>query len=107
MQLKPLFSFTADVGTPQEAPNGSYGDRRFIPITGGSFQSSRIAGKVLPGGADYQLIRQDKVAELNVRCTFETDDNVIFLMKGLGMRHGPEAVIARIARGEDVDPNDY
>ena len=107
MQLKPLFSFTADVGKPQEAPNGPYGDRRFIPITGGNFTGSKIAGKVLPGGADCQLIRPDGVAELDVRCTFETDDNVIFLMKGLGMRHGPKAVLERIAAGEDVNPEEY
>ena len=107
LELRPLFEFTADVASPQVADDGPYGTRRFIPITGGRFAGARLRGKILPGGADCQLIRPDGVAELDVRCTFETDDGVVFLMKGLGMRHGPADVIARIARGEAVDPKSY
>lgn len=107
MQLQPLFTLFADVAEPQVAPNGPYGVRRFIPITGGHFEGKRISGKILPGGADCQLIRPDGVAELEVRCTFETDDGVMFLMKGLGMRHGPEEVLQRIAKGLPVDPGEY
>ena len=107
IELRPLFEFVADVATPQVAEDGPYGTRRFIPITGGRFQGDRLSGRLLSGGADCQLIRPDGVAELDVRATFETDDGVMFLMKGLGMRHGPEDVIARIAKGEDVDPATY
>jgi len=107
IELRPLFEFVADVATPQVAEDGPYGTRRFIPITGGRFQGDRLSGRLLSGGADCQLIRPDGVAELDVRATFETDDGVMFLMKGLGMRHGPEDVIARIAKGEDVDPASY
>jgi len=107
IELRPLFEFVAEVDPPQVAPDGPYGTRRFIPITGGRFEGNRISGKLLGGGADCQLIRPDGVAELDVRATFETDDGVMFLMKGLGMRHGPEAVIDRIAKGEDVDPAEY
>jgi len=107
IELRPLFEFVADVATPQVAEDGPYGTRRFIPITGGRFQGDRLSGRLLSGGADCQLIRPDGVAELDVRATFETDDGVMFLMKGLGMRHGPEHVIARIAKGEDVDPATY
>jgi len=104
---QPLFEFVAEVAQPQIAPDGPYGTRRFIPVTGGSFKGDRLAGRLLAGGADCQLIRPDKVAELDVRATFETDDGVIFLMRGLGMRHGSDAVIERIGRGEPVDPSEY
>jgi len=107
MEIKPLFNFTAEVSEPQVADNGPYGVRRFIPITGGTFEGDRLRGSILPGGADCQLIRPDGVAELEVRCTFKTHDGVMFLMKGLGMRHGPPTVIERIANGEDVDPSEY
>lgn len=107
MNITPLFQLYAEVAKPQVAAQGPYGDRRFIPVTGGHFAGERLSGKILPGGADCQLIRPDGVAELDVRCTFETDDGVIFLMKGLGMRHGPEAVLQRIADGEEVDPGEY
>ncbi len=102
-----LFEIRADVAEPQVTPNGPYGTRRFIPVTGGSFSGERLSGKLLPGGADCQLIRPDKVAELDVRVTLQTTDGTIFLMKGLGMRHGPEEVLARIGRGEPVDPAEY
>ena len=107
MQLKPLFDFYVDVAEPQVAPNAPYGDRRFIPITGGYFEGERLRGNILSGGSDCQLIRPDKVAELDVRCTFQTEDGVTFLMKGFGMRHGPEDVIEKIFAGEDVDPSTY
>ena len=38
---------------------GPLGERRIIPIVGGVFAGPRIKGKVLPGGADRQLVRQD------------------------------------------------
>lgn len=107
MELCPLFNFQVSVGEPQVTPDGPYGVRRFIPILGGTFEGDRINGKVLPGGADCQLIRPDGVAELEVRCTFQTDDDVIFLMKGLGMRHGPADVLQRIADGKPTDPSEY
>ena len=107
IELRPLFTLYADVAQPQIAEKGPYGDRRFIPVTGGSFTGERLSGKILPGGADCQLIRPDGIAELDVRCTFETDDGVMFLMKGLGMRHGPKEVLDRIAAGEGVPASDY
>ncbi|MFD0917340.1 DUF3237 domain-containing protein [Pseudahrensia aquimaris] len=107
MEIRPLFKFQVSVGEPHVTPDGPYGIRRFIPILGGSFEGERLNGAVLPGGADCQLIRPDGVAELEVRCTFQTDDGVIFLMKGLGMRHGPAEVLERIAKGEPTDPSEY
>ena len=107
MDLKPLFTLTAAVEPPQEALGGPYGDRRFMPVSGGHFVGERLAGKLLAGGADCQLIRPDGVAELDVRVMFETDDGVQFLMKGLGLRHGPPEVMARIIRGEIVNPSEY
>ena len=97
----------ADVAAPQITPDGPYGTRRFIPVTGGTFEGARLRGKLLPGGADCQLIRPDGVAELDVRATFQTHDGVIFLMRGLGLRHGAPEVMARIAAGEPVLSSEY
>ena len=105
--LRPLFELAADVAVPQITPQGPYGTRRFIPVTGGRFHGERLSGRLLPGGADCQLIRPDGVAELDVRVTFETEDGVIFLMKGLGLRHGPEDVMRRVAAGEPVPASAY
>jgi hypothetical protein len=52
------------------------GKRQLIPITGGDFSGPAISGKVLPGGADWQLVRSDGVLELEARYTIQTGDGV-------------------------------
>lgn len=83
------------------------GRRRIIGITGGSFSGPRLSGRVLPGGADWQVIRSDGVAYLDARYTLETADGALIYVNNKGYRHGPKEVIERLARGEDVDPALY
>jgi hypothetical protein len=47
--------------------------RRVIPIAGGEVLGPRIRGKVLPGGADYQVMRADGVTDLHARYVIEVD----------------------------------
>jgi hypothetical protein len=84
-----------------------YGERRIIPILGGSFEGPRLRGRIVPGGADWQIIRADGVAELCARYTLETHDGARILVRSDGLRHGPAEVIARLARGDSVDPSQY
>ena len=83
------------------------GRRRIIGITGGKFSGPRLSGRVLPGGADWQVIRSDGVAELDARYTLETDDQALIYVRNFGYRHGPADVIQRLAAGEPVDPALY
>ena len=83
------------------------GRRRIIGITGGKFAGPRLSGRVLPGGADWQVIRADGVAYLDARYTLETGDGALIYVNNKGYRHGPQDVIGRLARGEDVDPALY
>jgi hypothetical protein len=83
------------------------GRRRVIGITGGKFAGPRLSGRVLPGGADWQLIRADGVAHLDARYTLETGDGALIYVNNKGYRHGPKDVIERLARGEEVDPALY
>ena len=107
IELRPLFQLAAQVDAAQVTPDGPYGTRRFIPVTGGTFHGQRLAGQLLPGGADCQLIRPDGVAELDVRVALRTEDGVVFLMKGLGLRHGSADVMQRVAAGEEVPGSAY
>jgi hypothetical protein len=91
----------------QELGESPLGRRRIIPITGGSFRGERLSGRVLPGGADWQVIRRDGVAELDARYTLETADKALIYVRNFGLRHGPPQVIARLAAGEAVDPSLY
>jgi hypothetical protein len=83
------------------------GRRRIIGIAGGKFAGPRLSGRILPGGADWQVIRADGVACLDARYTLETNDGALIYVNNRGYRHGPREVIERLARGEDVDPALY
>jgi Protein of unknown function (DUF3237) len=53
------------------------GERRIIPIVGGVFAGPRIKGKVLPGGADRQLVRKDGARIQNARYELQTDNGAV------------------------------
>jgi len=78
-----------------------------IPITGGRFSGERLSGRVLPGGADWQVIRADGVADLDARYTLETADGALIYVRNKGYRHGPDDVMRRLAAGEAVEPTLY
>jgi hypothetical protein len=103
------FAFEAHVSIDKPVVLGksSHGLRRIVPITGGTFEGPKIKGKILPGGADWQFVRADGVLQVEARYTLQTDDGVVIMITNRGMRHGPDAVIERLARGENVDPALY
>jgi len=103
----PLFDARVTLAPAIELGDTPAGRRRIIPITGGTFSGARLRGRVLDGGADWQVIRADGTAELDTRYTLETDDGAIIYIQNWGYRHGPAEVIARLARGEAVDPKTY
>jgi len=92
---------------PQELGAVPHGTRSIIPVTGGNFEGPRLRGKVLSGGGDWLLLRDDGVLELDLRITLETDDHALIHMTFQGLRHGPPDVIAALSRGEVIDPARY
>lgn len=107
MLLQPLFRAEITLAPPQELGETPQGRRRIIGITGGRFSGERLSGRVLPGGADWQLVRADGVADLDARYTLETDDGALIYVRNRGYRHGPAEVMRRLAAGEAVDPALY
>jgi hypothetical protein len=107
LTLQPLLRAEITLAPPQELGETPLGRRRVIPITGGSFHGDKVAGRVVPGGADWQLIRSDGVAELDARYTLETTDGALIYVHNFGYRHGPADVLQRLAAGEAVDPSLY
>lgn len=80
------------------------GHRRIIDIAGGTFEGERLNGVILPGGADWQFVRNDGAVWLDARYTLETDDGALIYVRNFGIRHGPADALARLGRGEPVDP---
>jgi hypothetical protein len=102
-----LFTLSGSVAEPLEIGTTPSGERRIFPIEGGEFKGPRLKGTVLPGGSDAMLVRADGVVLPDVRMTLRTDDAQLIFMRYGGMRHGPPAVMERLARGEPVDPSEY
>jgi hypothetical protein len=106
-RLEPLFRAVVEIATPLSVGMTPLGERRIIPITGGWFEGERLAGDVLPGGADWQIVRADGTALLEARYTLRTRDGALVYVRNRGVRSGPPDVLARLARGEAVDPASY
>jgi hypothetical protein len=107
--IETLHLFDVEITVPeiQDIGDTPYGVRRVAQITGGTFEGERLRGRVLAGGGDWLLLRKDGVLNLDVRLNLETEDGAKIFMTYHGFRHGPEDVIARLNRGEDVDPGEY
>jgi Protein of unknown function (DUF3237) len=105
--LRLLYTSSIGVDPPRLIGNTAYGERRIIPITGGVFAGPKLSGKVLPGGADWQIVRTDGITELEARYTLKTDDGALIYVLNRGIRTGPKEVMERLARGEQVDPREY
>ena len=107
LELEPLLGAEITLAAPLELGDTPLGRRRVIPITGGTFRGARLSGRVLPGGADWQVIRADGVADLDARYTLETDDGALIYVRNKGYRHGPAEVLQKLAAGIPVDPALY
>jgi hypothetical protein len=82
----------------------SHGRRRIIPITGGSVSGPQMQGRVLPGGADFQLVVSDTCADLDARYLLQLDGGEHVFVQNRALRRGSAADIAKLVRGEPVDP---
>jgi hypothetical protein len=105
--MRPLMQVRAELADILDLGMTPVGHRRVINILGGSFAGERLAGEVLRGGADWQIVRPDGTAELDARYTLRATDGALVQVTSRGVRHGPPEVMARLARGEDVDPASY
>jgi hypothetical protein len=100
----PLLEHIANLVVRVAAPTVVSSSRRIIGITGGEILGPKIHGKVLAGGADFQVIRPDHTTELEARYVLETDSGSLIYVVNTGYRHGPPEAMERLQRGETVDP---
>ncbi|WP_462383002.1 DUF3237 domain-containing protein [Pseudomonas sp. Marseille-QA0892] len=107
--MEPLARFSVDLSGPvwELGEVGSQGQRRIIPITGGRFDGPGFKGQILNNGADWQIVDGAGTAIIDTRYLLQTDDGALVYLQTKGYRHGPAEVLARIAKGETVDPSLY
>ncbi len=92
------------VGDPITIGETGEGLRRVVPILGGTIAGPRISGTILPAGADYQVIRAGGYTMLDARYAARLDDGAMIYIVNIGVRFGSPEIMARITRGEPVDP---
>src|SRR5437016_8606775 len=107
-RLRKIFRLEATLGEALDLGNGAQGRRRIVPQTGGTFTGPELNGKLLPGAsADWQIVLPDGTALGDIRYTLQTDTGELLYVQSRGVRHGSAEVLARLARGEDVDASQY
>jgi hypothetical protein len=97
------FELRAQVAAPLVVGSLPAGTRRIVQITGGTFEGPGLKGRIVPGGADWQMIRADGFSELDTRYTLETDKGQTIYVQNVGMRHAPPDVMKKLLAGEAVD----
>jgi Protein of unknown function (DUF3237) len=106
--LTRVYRLEATLGEPLDVGDLAQGHRRIVPLTGGTFTGPELNGKLLPGSsADWQIVLPDGTALGDIRYTLQTDDGELLYVQSRSVRHGSADVLARLARGEDVDPSLY
>ena len=103
-----VYRLEATLAPPLELGKTAQGHRRIVPLTGGTFSGPEMSGKLLPGAsADWQTILPDGTALGDIRYTLQTDRGDLLYVQSRSIRHGSPEVLARLGRGEDVDPGEY
>lgn len=107
-RLTPVYRLEATVGQALELGDTAQGHRRIVPLTGGTFTGKEMSGVLVPGAsADWQIVLPDETALADVRYTLQSDDGALLYVRSRGVRHGSPEILARLARGEDVDASEY
>ena len=102
-ELAFTFEIRAQVGEPRSFGRTRHGERRIVAITGGTFEGPQIRGRVLPG-ADWQLIHDDGLSELDTRYALETDAGDLIYVQNAAIRHAAPDVMRELLAGRPVDP---
>jgi hypothetical protein len=60
----------------------------------------------MPGGADWQIVADDGTIDIDARYVLDLAEGLVEV-RSRGVRSGPPDVLAKLARGDVVDPADY
>ena len=105
--LMPMTHIDCEVGAVVTLGAGPYGERRYVPLGGGTVRGPELNGSLVEGGVDWQINRADGVLDLAAHYVIRADDGALIEVQSNGMRHGPAAVMQRLARGEAVARDEY
>ena len=84
-KLEFVYEAHVDIGPLESVGETVQGVQRIIPITGGSFEGPRLKGKIVPGAADWNLLRSDDVSVVSAAYFMRTDDGVLIKILNQGV----------------------
>lgn len=93
------------VGPALEFGRVPAGRRRVVPVLGGTFEGPEVRGTVVHGGADWQIVREDGLAQLDTRYALETDGGALIYIQNAGIRHAPPDITAKLLADQPADPS--
>lgn len=96
-----------DVGALVSLGPAPLGERRYVPLLGGTVTGPELTGHIEAGGVDWQINRSDGALEIAAHYVIVTADEARIEVHSSGLRHGPAEVLARLAAGEDVPADQY
>ena len=101
------FSVRVIVGPIQDLGQTARGRRRIIDILGGTAEGPRFQGEILPGGADWQIVRPDGTIEVVARYTIRSTSGALVYVQNDGLRVASPEILARMSKGELVPFDSY
>jgi hypothetical protein len=104
---EPMFRIHCEVANILDLGSAPFGHRRVVNLLGGTVSGPKLNGRIVPGGADWQMMAADGALDIHARYTIESDAGALIQVDSRGVRNGPPDVMARLGRGEDVDPSLY
>ena len=104
--LEHAFDVVVRLGALADHGRTRAGHRRVIPIVGGEL-SGGLDAEILPGGADWQLVREDGAIEIDGRYSARTPDGELIYLQVRGLRTGPPEVLTALLRGDEIAPDRY
>jgi hypothetical protein len=105
--LRFAFAIKAKVGPVQDLGQTARGHRRIIDIVGGEVAGPRLGGEILPGGADWQIVRPDGTIEVVARYTIRSASGAMIYVQNEGLRVASPEILARMSKGELVPFDSY
>jgi hypothetical protein len=105
--LRFAFAVKAKVGPIQDLGQTARGHRRIIDILGGEVHGPRLEGEILPGGADWQIVRPDGTIEVVARYTIRSSAGALVYVQNEGLRVASREIVERMSRGESVPFDSY
>jgi hypothetical protein len=105
--LRYAFGVRVVVGPIRDLGQTARGHRRIIDIQGGEVAGPMLEGEILPGGADWQIVRPDGTIEVVARYTIRARSGALVYVQNDGLRVASSEILARMSRGELVPFDSY